>query len=225
MVNFITITQTPDSGLNEKKMLCCFLSSGVDLMINQFDIDLDFPDRMQALSLIRHTPATIVNGDKISKHNSGVYVTSVPTDALSGNASIDYKIAEERGYFKFDFLNLNLYQQIKSEKHLDILMNTEPDWTKLYDEEFCSKLIHVGNHYNLLLQMNYVVDSIEKMAAFLAVIRPAKRHLLHMSFEEMSETVWDRNVEGYTFRRSHAVAYSTLVVVNMNLLSVADFSN
>ena len=126
---------------------------------------------------------------------------------------------------KFDFLNLNLYQQIKSEKHLDILMNTEPDWTKLYDEEFCSKLIHVGNHYNLLLQMNYVVDSIEKMAAFLAVIRPAKRHLLHMSFEEMSETVWDRNVEGYTFRRSHAVAYSTLVVVNMNLLSVADFSN
>jgi hypothetical protein len=56
------------------------------------------------------------------------------------------------------------------------------------------------------------------MAMFLALIRPGKRHLVGKSWSEIACTVWESTDEGYTFKKSHAVAYAHLVVVNMNLL-------
>jgi DNA polymerase III alpha subunit len=54
---------------------------------------------------------------------------------------------------------------------------------------------------------------------FLAIIRPAKRHLAGKTWKEVGLTVWDK-VEGeYAFKRSHSCAYAQLVVVNMNLLA------
>ena len=188
------------------------------------DIDIDFPDRIAALALIKHTPACIITEDKISKHNSGIYVTDIPVNGATGNASLDYKKADERGYFKFDFLNVTLYQQIKSEEHLEQLMNTEPDWCNLYDPEFCSKLIHIGNHYDTLIKMPQAVNSIPRMAMFLSVIRPAKRHLIGLPWTEVAATVWERPVDdSYYFKKSHSISYSHLVVVHMNLLD--DSSN
>jgi hypothetical protein len=62
------------------------------------------------------------------------------------------------------------------------------------------------------------VDSIPRLAMFLALIRPAKRHLIGQSWNEVSKTIWDKNNDGYSFKKSHAVAYAHLVVVHMNLL-------
>ena len=182
------------------------------------DIDIDFSDRNTALSYLKHIPATIISNDKISKHNTGVYVTPIPSDPITGNASIDYKQAEERGYFKFDFLNVSVYQQVKSEEHLIKLMQ-EPDWCKLYDEEICKKLIHVGNHYQTLLAMPEPVDSIPRLAMFLAVIRPGKKHLIGKPWVEVAKTVWDKTDDGYSFKMAHSISYSQLVVVHMNLLA------
>jgi len=56
------------------------------------------------------------------------------------------------------------------------------------------------------------------MAMFLALIRPGKRHLVGRTWREIGETVWDGTEEGYSFKRSHSVAYSHLVVVHMNLI-------
>lgn len=188
------------------------------------DIDIDFGDRTRALKFLEHTPASINRNGNWVAHNTGVYVTDIPTDPFTGRASIDYEAAEDRGYMKLDFLNVALYTQIKSEEHLQELIAREPEWDRLYDPEFCSKLIHIGNHYDTLIKMPEAVNSIPRMAMLLAVIRPAKRHLIGKTWREIAETVWDKPVDdGYFFKKSHSLAYAHLVVVNMNLLT--DFAN
>ena len=182
------------------------------------DIDIDFADREQVLGLLNVTPASIIRDGKLTKHNTGVYATDIPVDPFSGSASLDYQAAEERGYMKLDLLNVHIYKQVKNEEHLIKLMQ-EPDWTKLYDPEICAQLIHINNHYDTLLKMPEPVDTIPRLAMFLAVIRPGKRHLIGRTWRDVGATVWDK-VEGeYSFKKAHAIAYSQLVVVNLNLLS------
>lgn len=185
----------------------------------QSDIDIDLGDRTQALAHLQHVPASIVRDGRLVKHNSGIYVTDIPVDPFTGQASIDYQVAEARGYVKLDLLNVSLYTQISSEEHLQALMQQEPLWDQLYDAEFFSRLIHVGNHYDTLLKMPEAVNSIPRMAMFLAVIRPAKRHLIGKKWAEVADSVWERpSDDGYYFKKSHAVSYAHLVVVNMNLI-------
>lgn len=184
------------------------------------DIDIDFANRDQILSLLKHTSGSIIRDDKFSKHATGVYVTDIPVDPFTGQASIDYQAAEDRGYLKLDFLNVNLYQKVESEQHLEQLMAQEPAWDKLYDHSFCEQLIHIGSHYDTLIRMPEAVNSIPRMAMFLSVIRPAKRHLIGQSWAEVSKTVWEKPADDtYYFKKSHSLAYATLVTVNMNLLS------
>jgi hypothetical protein len=187
------------------------------------DIDLDFGDRNKALSYLRHNPAGIMRNGELVKHNSGVYVTDIPNDPIVGCASIDHKDAEERGYMKLDFLNVSLYTQIKDEAHLDALMAKEPDWAKLYDEEFCNKLMHVNGHYDTLIQFPEAVTSIPRLAMFIAAIRPAKRHLIGLKWANVAKTIWDKPTDNsYYFKKSHSISYSTLIAVHMNLLCEQD---
>ena len=190
------------------------------------DIDIDFADRDKILSLLDHTSASIIKDNKISKHNTGVYFQKIPVDPFTGQASLDYQAAEDRGYLKLDFLNVSIYNRVASEQHLVDLMTREPDWAKLYEREFCSELIHIGNHYDTLVKMPEPVDTIPRMAMFLSVIRPAKRHLIGLPWREVARTIWDKPTDGsYYFKRSHAVSYATLVVVNMNLNDPANQGN
>ena len=182
------------------------------------DIDIDFSDRQQVLDLLNVTPASIIRDGKLTKHNTGVYATDIPVDPFVGSASLDYQAAEARGYMKLDLLNVHVYKQVRDESHLIKLMQ-EPDWSKLYDPAICSQLIHINNHYDTLLKMPEPVDSIPRLAMFLAVIRPAKRHLIGKTWKEVSATVWDKVDGEYAFKKSHSVAYSQLVVINLNLLT------
>jgi hypothetical protein len=184
----------------------------------QSDIDIDFGNRDTALALLKHTPAGIIRDGKLIKHNSGIYITDIPADPFVGCASIDHKVAEDRGYAKLDFLNVSLYTHIKDEEHLNRLMAQEVDWAKIYDPDFCKQVMHIGNHYNVLMSMPEPVDSIPRMAMFLALIRPAKRHLIGKKWSEIAQTIWDSEEEGYAFKKSHAVAYAHLVCVHINLL-------
>ena len=184
------------------------------------DVDIDFADRNEILSKIKHIPASIIRDDKLTKHNTGIYITEIPTDPFTGQSSLDYQAAESRGYVKLDFLNVNLYSQIQNEAQLLEFMHTEPPWHRLYSKSFCEQLIHIGNHYDSLIKMPEPVNDIIKLSMFLAVIRPAKRHLLGKSWDIVSATIWDKPEDGsYAFKRSHAIAYAHLVVVNMNLLN------
>jgi hypothetical protein len=63
------------------------------------------------------------------------------------------------------------------------------------------------------------IDSITRMAMFLAVIRPGKKHLIGKSWREVSQTVWSKDADGYAFKKSHSIAYAHLVAVHANLLT------
>jgi DNA polymerase III alpha subunit len=179
------------------------------------DIDIDFANRADALALITHVPAR-QNG---RKHNSGVYVTDIPVDPIADCAAIDYEDAEQRGYFKLDFLNMSVYQLIKDADHYAAMVNMEPNWARLWtDRDWVKQLVHVGNYVDLLAAMK--PDSIPRMAAFISVIRPGKAHLQRRPWDEVFREVWDGDTsKGYTFKKSHAISYSMLVALHMNLLS------
>lgn len=183
------------------------------------DIDIDFADRDRALATLDHIPASMIRNQQLVKHNSGVYFHAVPMDHITGLCSLDYNAASAAGCYKMDFLNVGIYQQVTSEQHLTSLMTREPNWKLLYDHDFCSQLIHVGNHHSTLLKMPEQVNSIVTMAMFLAVIRPGKRHLIGRTWQEVARTVWNTADDGYSFRHCHAIAYAHLVAIHMNLLS------
>jgi hypothetical protein len=72
----------------------------------------------------------------------------------------------------------------------------------------------------MIKKLTEPIDSIEKLAMFLAVIRPGKKHLQGLPWNIIEKTVWDRdNTDGYSFRKSHALAYSYLVILHMALLA------
>jgi hypothetical protein len=183
----------------------------------QSDIDIDFADRSAVLELIPHVRAAMRNVKPIRNHATGVYITDIPYDAINDMASMDYTEAEERGYIKLDLLNVHVYTQVKDEAHLNSLMR-EPNWDKLKDKEFVEKLIHLANHYQSIQRMPEPINSIPRLAMFLALIRPAKKQLIGRPWAEVSKTVWTKEDDGYTFKKSHSLAYSHLVVVHMNLL-------
>lgn len=190
------------------------------------DVDIDFADRSKILTKIQHIPASIQNDRGLIRHNTGIYVTEIPRDPFKNIASVDYNSAEDRGYIKLDFLNVNVYQQVSNEAHLVELMMKPPPWQQLYNRDFCQQVIHIGNHHDTLLRMPEPVDTIPRLAMFLAVIRPAKRHLIGQTWAEVAQTVWQRpDDNSYAFKRSHGVAYAHLVVVHMNLLELSNQSN
>jgi hypothetical protein len=180
------------------------------------DIDIDFANRDDALKLIQHIPARQSNG---KKHNSGVYITEIPRDPIAGCASVDYEEAEQRGYFKIDFLNMSVYQLIRDPAHYEQMLNATPPWSRLWtDGPWASQLVHVGNYTDLLRVMK--PDSIPRMAAFISIIRPGKAHLQTRPWAEVFASVWDGDdSQGYTFKKSHAVSYAALVALHMNLLN------
>jgi len=187
------------------------------------DVDIDFFDRDGVLKLFKHTPATIIKNDKTEKHKTGVYFHAVPEHPVTGHSSLDYKKAEERGYFKIDCLNVNIYKDVQSEQELVELMIQEPDWDMLRDQTAVDKLFHLNGHYNIVSKL--LPTTIEQLAAVLAIIRPAKRHLMHKEWEEIMREVWVKPTDGsYFFKKSHAVAYAQAIVVQMNLMSRTKYS-
>jgi hypothetical protein len=181
------------------------------------DIDIDFGNRDNILQHIKHIPAAMRKVNPIRKHSTGIYVTDIPVDAVNEMANLDYSTAETRGYIKLDFLNVHVYDKIRDEQHLTSLMH-EPDWKKLNDRVFVGKLIHLSNHYQSMQRMPEPIDSIPRLAMFLAVIRPAKKHLTGLPWKEVAKSVWEKGDDGYTFKKSHSISYAHLVTVHMNLL-------
>lgn len=182
-----------------------------------FDVDIDMANRDNFLSLVNHTPACIEKDKNFTKHNTGVYFQPIPKFPLEGHSTIDHKKAEEDGWFKVDFLNNSVYTDIKDEAHLIKLLNTPPLWELLQHEEIASQLYHVSNYINIL--KTYKPNSIEQLAMILAIIRPAKKHLMNKTFDEIVKTVWIKPTDGeYYFKKAHAIAFASAIVVQLNLI-------
>jgi DNA polymerase III alpha subunit len=132
-------------------------------------------------------------------------------------STIDHDTAEDRGYFKLDFLNVSIYTEVENEAHLNALMEKEPLWQLLEHEDFSEKVFHLNGHSELLKVLK--PSSVLELAATVAIIRPAKRHLANKTWNEIHEQVWVKPTDGqYFFKKAHAVAYAHAIVVHMNLL-------
>jgi hypothetical protein len=181
------------------------------------DIDIDFADRTKVLDIIKHVTATL-DGEK--KHNTGVYCHTIPVNPLTGLASIDYKTAEDRGYFKIDFLNVSAYEGVRDERHLEELLATEPLWDLLEQKTFCDMIFHVNGYHDLVARLK--PRSIEQLAMFLAILRPGKKHLVPVceekGFDAIKDEIWIKNEDAYTFKKAHAVSYAHAIVVQMNCI-------
>jgi hypothetical protein len=146
-------------------------------------------------------------------------------DPVDACAAIDYETAEQLGYFKIDLLNMTVYQLIQSPEHYAQVLEQDPPWSRLWtDTEWSAQLVHIGNYTELLKSMR--PDSIPRMAAFISIIRPGKAHLQNQPWDQVFESVWDGDSSrGFVFKKSHALGYSKLVTLHMNLLNTSDQSN
>ena len=179
------------------------------------DIDLDFPDRTKILDIIEHVPAVMKDG---KKHNTGVYCHKIPVNPLTGMASIEYEPAEDRGYFKIDFLNVSAYNGVCNEEHIKDLLAVEPLWDLMYEKDVCDQLFHINGYHTLLAELK--PKSISELAMVLALIRPGKKHLLPVckqkGFESIKDEIWTKTEDAYYFKKSHAISYSHLIVMQLN---------
>lgn len=181
------------------------------------DIDIDFVDREKALGLFKNIRASRDDDGKLVKHNTGVYMHPVPVNAETGLCAVPYNEAEDRGYFKIDFLNVSLYKGVRDEDHLNALMNQTPVWALLEQDEFTDMLFHVNGHGDILRQMK--PRCVQELAAVLAMIRPAKRYLIGKDWTTVMAEVWTKpENDEYFFKKSHATAYAMAIVVQMNLI-------
>lgn len=186
--------------------------------IAKTDIDIDVTNRDVLLEKLKHIPASIIQDGVIKKHNTGVYFTDIPVHPFTNCANINYKEAEDRGYFKLDFLNVGVYDKVKNEKHLQELIDQEPDWKLLEHKEIVEQLFHIHNHFDIVNTLK--PKSVEQLAAVLAIIRPAKRYLAKQNWNEIESNVWKKPTDGtYYFKKSHAVGYALAICVQMNVLS------
>lgn len=186
-------------------------------MIVNTDIDIDIADRKRLLQCIPNTPAMIYSKGQQQRHNTGVYFHNVPENPYTNTCTVDFKKAESIGYFKIDVLNVNVYENIKSAKELDDLLAMEPMWDLLQHEEVVKQCFHIHNHYNIVKKMQ--PQSVEQLAAVLAVIRPAKRHLLNSSWKVIMKEVWIKpEGDEYYFKKAHAHAYALAITLQLNMI-------
>jgi len=181
------------------------------------DIDIDVLDRKHVLSIFSHVPASKIKSKEIIPHNSGIYVQDIPIDPVTGWSSIDFNEAENLGYIKIDVLNNSAYSNFSSNEQIEKLSKREPNWEMLLDKEIVKKLPHISNHYHLVKKLN--PKSIEQLAMLLAIIRPGKAYLADKTWKDIEKEVWEKDNKGYAFKRSHAFAYSLLIVTKLNLLA------
>lgn len=195
-------------------------------MLNKFDIDVDFLDRTAALRLFKHHVASRIEDGKFVKHASGIYIQNIPHDLRNNLSTIEYATAEQRGYFKIDFLNAHVYSGIRDNEHLAELMKKEPLWELLIEKEVVDVLFHISGHIDILKQMR--PTSVVQLAAVLAMIRPAKRYLAGKDWSQVMAEVWIPPTDNtYYFKASHAISYAVAIVVQLNLLieQLSDPSN
>ena len=178
------------------------------------DIDIDFLNRNDALDKLKHI---VASRDTNTQHNTGIYVQSIPHNPINNLSTINYKDAADRGYFKIDFLNVHVYNGIRDHNHLITLMETEPLWELLLQDEFVNLLFHLTGHGDILRKT--LPTSVEQLAAVLSMIRPSKRYLIGKPWTTVMNEIWIPPEDGsFYFKKAHAISYAMAIVVQMNLI-------
>ena len=109
-------------------------------------------------------------------------------------------------------------KNIKTKKQLVELLDKEPMWELLEHKEVVEQCFHIHKHHNIVSQMK--PTSVSQLAAVLAIIRPAKRHLIGKDWDTINKDVWVRPTnDDYFFKKAHAHAYAMAIVLQLNMLA------
>lgn len=186
------------------------------------DIDIDTPTSFDPIKIFQQsTRACVVRNDEMTSHPCGVYFQNIPRDPLTGLSAVPYDIAEELGYLKIDFLHLGVYDNFKSREEIEELIKLEPEWNLLLIPSVVQKLFQLSKHADVLAKIK--PKSIEELADVIALIRPGKRELLNLYLSNRDvarRTLYSKDKNGFSFKKSHAVAYSLVIVLQLHLINL-----
>ena len=184
------------------------------------DVDIDTAPSFKPATIFPTWPrAMILKDGKISAHPCGVYPQRMAVDPITGLSAIPYDQAEDLGYLKVDFLHLSVYQHFKDRAEIDELLKKEPDWSLLQLPSAQTKIFQLGKHGELLSDLK--PRSIMEVADIMALIRPGKKMFIgiYKKDREMARKVlFAKDDSGYSFKKSHALAYSYVVLLQLHLI-------
>lgn len=185
------------------------------------DIDIDVSPTTKPLSLFpKWVQASMVQNGKLKPHPVGLYPQTVPIDPATNLAAIPYETAELLGYTKIDFLHLNLYQHFKNRNEINDLLKKEPDWNLLKSKNVVGKLFQLSKHDDIITELK--PNSIMELADVMALIRPAKKHLIPFYKKDKKNArvlLWTKEHDGqYAFKKSHAISYAYVVWLQLHLI-------
>lgn len=187
------------------------------------DIDIDTPTVFDPKSIFPDvTYASMVNNGKMRKHPAGVYFQSIPTEPTQNVACIPYDIAPHFGLFKVDFLHLSLLDTFESKQQIRELMNKEPDWSMLQDEDVVAELFQLKNHIDVLRWIE--PTSVQELADCVALIRPGRRHLLDDYKAKPEKTrveLYKQPLPKGCFKKAHAIAYAFNIILQLHMFKRA----
>lgn len=183
-----------------------------------FDIDIDVNSGTKKTKY--GVRAMVYNKDteKILPHPSGVHITDIPVDGMTGNAAIDHELSDELGFLKVDLLTNASYDVFATKDEVVRMSQMEPDWDWFLDENIVKTLPHIANHFDVVEKVT--PRSIDDLADILALIRPGKRHLLDnyvKNKEAVRRELYRRssNKKAY-FKKSHSYSYALMIVTVLN---------
>lgn len=183
------------------------------------DIDIDTPTTFNAQSVFADWPrASIDDNGILRKHPCGVYAQKIAVDPITKLAAIPYDAAEDLGFLKIDFLHLSLIENL-TRQELQMFVQKDPDWTLLQQPSVHPKLFQLAKHGDLLCDLK--PKSIQELADVMALIRPGKKNyagLYKKNPVECRKILFASEDGGYSFKRSHSLAYSFNVVIQLHLI-------
>lgn len=185
------------------------------------DIDIDVQTSFEPLKLFPSwVKAAVVRDGKLTPHPCGVYPQGIPRDPLTKLSAIPYDKAEELGYLKIDFLHLSAYSAFATRQQIEELVDQEPNWTLLQLQSTHQKLFQLAKHGEMLISVK--PKTVQELADCMALIRPGKKVLLPLYLKNRAEVrkgLYAKDPEsGYAFKKSHAVAYAYVVVLQLHLI-------
>jgi hypothetical protein len=188
------------------------------------DIDIDTPSNFVPEKIFPSwTRASMLQDGKLRHHPCGMHPQSIAQDPLTHFAAIPYDIAtKEYDYFKIDFLHLHVYDHFSSKEEIDELLKIDPDWNLLQSPSTVKQLFQIGKHYDILTKIK--PRSIMELSDVISLIRPGKFYLIQKYIENKQlarKYLYEKNEdEAFTFKKSHAVAYAMVIVLQLHLISL-----
>lgn len=185
------------------------------------DIDIDLPTNFDPLKYFNSAiQASMVKDNELIKHPCGVYFQNIPKDSITSLSAIPYEPAEELGYFKIDFLHLSVLDYFENKQQIRTLIQKEPDWELLENENVVSKLFQIHNHFKVVNQIK--PKNIQELSDTIAIIRPNKRNLLgkYLKNKEKIRPLLYRqsNEDKSSFKKSHSISYAITIVLQLHLI-------